>query len=153
MNSSGCRKLFRSRKPQGQSCVSSLAGESLPNTRAVWIWSRLPIVQSRRFCRAVADGLSCARIFGAEGARDRLDSEFRWYIDPLDGTTNFAHGFPVFCVSMGLEHRPTGLAAEHDGPIMAAVTYDPMRDELFVAERGRGAFLNDRPSMCRLCRS
>jgi len=84
-------------------------------------------------------------IYGEEGARDRLDSEYRWYIDPLDGTTNFAHGFPVFCVSMGLEHRPPGLAEEHDGPIVAAVIYDPMRDELFVAERGRGAYLNGTP--------
>jgi myo-inositol-1(or 4)-monophosphatase len=84
-------------------------------------------------------------IFGEEGTRDRLDSEYRWYIDPLDGTTNFAHGFPQFCVSMGLEHRAPGLAEEHDGPIVAAVIYDPMRDELFVAERGKGAFLNGKP--------
>jgi myo-inositol-1(or 4)-monophosphatase len=81
-------------------------------------------------------------IYGEEGARDRLDSEFRWYIDPLDGTTNFAHGFPHFCVSMGLEHRPQGLAENHDGPIVAGVIYDPLRDEMFVAERGKGAFLN-----------
>jgi myo-inositol-1(or 4)-monophosphatase len=84
-------------------------------------------------------------IYGEEGARDRLDAEYRWYIDPLDGTTNFAHGFPHFCVSMGLEHRPEGLAAEHDGPIVAGVIYDPLRDELFLAERGRGAFLNGKP--------
>jgi myo-inositol-1(or 4)-monophosphatase len=84
-------------------------------------------------------------IYGEEGARDRLDSEYRWYIDPLDGTTNFAHGFPHFCVSMGLEHRPPGLAAEKDGPIVAGVIYDPLRDELFAAERGRGAFLNGNP--------
>lgn len=81
-------------------------------------------------------------VFGEEGARDRLESEYRWYIDPLDGTTNFAHGFPHFCVSMGLEHRPEGLAAEHDGPIVAGVIYDPLRDELFVAERGQGALRN-----------
>jgi myo-inositol-1(or 4)-monophosphatase len=84
-------------------------------------------------------------IFGEEGTRDRLASEYRWYIDPLDGTTNFAHGFPHFCVSMGLEHRPSGLAPEHDGPIVAGLIYDPLRDELFVAERGLGAFLNGRP--------
>ncbi len=84
-------------------------------------------------------------IYGEEGTRDRLDAEFRWYIDPLDGTTNFAHGFPHFCVSIGLEHRPEGLAEEKDGPIVAAVIYDPMRDELFVAERGKGAFLNGKP--------
>jgi myo-inositol-1(or 4)-monophosphatase len=81
-------------------------------------------------------------VYGEEGTRDRLESEYRWYIDPLDGTTNFAHGFPHFCVSMGLEHRPAGLAEEHDGPIVAGVIYDPLRDELFVAERGKSAFLN-----------
>src|SRR5580658_6262575 len=50
-------------------------------------------------------------IWGEEGTRDRVASEFRWYVDPLDGTTNFAHGFPVFCVSLGLERRAPGLAA------------------------------------------
>jgi myo-inositol-1(or 4)-monophosphatase len=84
-------------------------------------------------------------IYGEEGTRDRLESEFRWYVDPLDGTTNFAHGFPQFCVSLGLERRPEGLAAEEDGTLAAAVIYDPMRDELFVAERGRGALLNGKP--------
>jgi len=84
-------------------------------------------------------------IYGEEGTRDRLSGEFRWYVDPLDGTTNFAHGFPQFCVSMGLEQRPAGLAAQQDGTLVAAVIYDPLRDELFVAERGRGAQLNGRP--------
>jgi len=84
-------------------------------------------------------------IFGEEGTRERLDSEYRWYIDPLDGTTNFAHGHPQFCVSMGLEHRPAGTAAGKDGELVAAVIYDPLRDELYTAERTRGAFLNGRP--------
>jgi myo-inositol-1(or 4)-monophosphatase len=69
-----------------------------------------------------------------EGLRD-TGSEFRWYVDPLDGTTNFAHGFPVFCVSMGLQKGKE---------LIAGVCYDPTRDELFSAERGRGAYLNDR---------
>jgi len=84
-------------------------------------------------------------IYGEEGTRDRLDGAFRWYVDPLDGTTNFAHGFPQFAVSMGLEQRPAGLAPTADGTLVAAVIYDPMRDELYVAERGRGALLNDKP--------
>jgi myo-inositol-1(or 4)-monophosphatase len=84
-------------------------------------------------------------IFGEEGTRDRLEGEFRWYVDPLDGTTNFAHGLPQFCVSMGLEQRRAGLAPDADGTMMAAVIYDPLRDDLFVAERGRGARLNGRP--------
>jgi len=84
-------------------------------------------------------------IYGEEGTRERMDGEFRWYVDPLDGTTNFAHGFPQFAVSMGLEHRPAGLKAEDDGSLVAAVIYDPMRNELFTAERGRGATLNGKP--------
>jgi myo-inositol-1(or 4)-monophosphatase len=83
-------------------------------------------------------------VYGEEGTRDGLEREYRWYIDPLDGTTNFAHGFPVFCVSMGLEHRPSGLAADQDGELVSGVIYDPLRDELFTAEKGRGAFLNGR---------
>jgi myo-inositol-1(or 4)-monophosphatase len=62
-------------------------------------------------------------------------SEWRWIIDPLDGTTNYAHGYPCFCVSMGLEYN---------GRMEVGVVYDPMRDELFTAERGQGASLNGR---------
>jgi myo-inositol-1(or 4)-monophosphatase len=60
-------------------------------------------------------------------------SDYRWYVDPLDGTTNFAHGFPVFCVSMALEHK---------GQRIAGVVFDPTRDELFAAAQGSGATLN-----------
>ena len=62
-------------------------------------------------------------------------SEYKWVIDPLDGTTNYAHGYPCFCVSVALEH---------DGEIVIGVIYDPVRDELFAAERGGGATLNSR---------
>lgn len=72
-------------------------------------------------------------VIGEEGARVERGGEYRWYVDPLDGTTNFAHGFPVFCVSLGLEHR---------GKRLAGVVYDPTREELFAAERGSGARLN-----------
>ena len=85
-------------------------------------------------------------MYGEEGTREKLEREFRWYVDPLDGTTNFAHGFPQFCVSMGLEQRPAALGPQQDGVLVAAVIYDPMRDELFSAERGRGAKLNGRPA-------
>ena len=62
-------------------------------------------------------------------------SEWKWIIDPLDGTTNYAHGYPCFCVSIALEHN---------GELTLGVVYDPMRDEMFAAERGQGATLNDR---------
>lgn len=84
-------------------------------------------------------------VYGEEGTRERMEGEFRWYVDPLDGTTNFAHGFPQFCVSMGLEQRPAGTKAAEDGRLVAGVIYDPLRDELFTAERGQGAHLNGKP--------
>lgn len=83
-------------------------------------------------------------IYGEEGTRDGLEREFRWYVDPLDGTTNFAHGVPQFCVSMGLEQRPCGTQTGEDGTLVAGVIYDPLRDDLFVTEKGKGAFLNGR---------
>ncbi|MGA2219040.1 MAG: inositol monophosphatase family protein [Terracidiphilus sp.] len=81
-------------------------------------------------------------VYGEEGTRERMEGEFRWYVDPLDGTTNFAHGFPHFCVSLGLEQRPADIQPGEDGILVAGVIYDAMRDELFTAERGRGAWLN-----------
>jgi myo-inositol-1(or 4)-monophosphatase len=84
-------------------------------------------------------------VYGEEGTREGLDREFRWYVDPLDGTTNFAHGFPQFCVSMGLERRSVGLPQSADGILEAAVIYDPLRNEMFTAERGRGVRVNDKP--------
>jgi myo-inositol-1(or 4)-monophosphatase len=64
------------------------------------------------------------------------DAKWKWIIDPLDGTTNFAHGYPCFCVTIALEH---------DGELVVGVTYDPTRNELFTAEKGEGASLNFKP--------
>jgi myo-inositol-1(or 4)-monophosphatase len=75
-------------------------------------------------------------IMGEEGTRSEQGSEYRWYVDPLDGTTNFAHGYPVFCVSLGLEQKDERVAA---------VVFDATRDEMFTAEKGGGAFLNGQP--------
>ena len=94
--------------------------------------------------RRLAEAFPEHGIYGEEGTRERLAGEYRWYVDPLDGTTNFAHGFPVFCVVLGLERRSPGLADDEDGEMVAGAIYDPLRDELFVAERGKGAWLNGR---------
>jgi len=75
-------------------------------------------------------------IVGEEGTRSHTGAEFRWFVDPLDGTTNFAHGYPVFCVSIAL--------ARQDDELEVGVLYDPTRDEMFSAERGSGATLNGR---------
>ena len=82
-------------------------------------------------------------IVGEEGTRSQMECEYRWYIDPLDGTTNFAHGFPAFLRVDGVgttEHRAVGTAQDADGELVAAVIYDPLRDEMFLAEKGRGAY-------------
>jgi len=64
-----------------------------------------------------------------------IDPTRRWIVDPLDGTTNFLHGLPHWAISIGLEHK---------GEMVAGVIYDPIKDEMFVAEKGQGAWLNDR---------
>jgi myo-inositol-1(or 4)-monophosphatase len=74
-------------------------------------------------------------IVAEEGGGHQSRSEFCWYVDPLDGTTNFAHRFPVFCVSLGLARR---------NEVIAGVIYDPIHRELYAAELGGGAFLNGR---------
>jgi len=70
-----------------------------------------------------------------ESGESTPDAEYLWIIDPLDGTTNFIHGFPQYCVSVAVQHR---------GALVHGVVYDPSRNELFTASKGRGAFLNDR---------
>lgn len=72
-------------------------------------------------------------ILAEESGGSEAPAEYRWIIDPLDGTTNFLHGLPIFCTSIGVEHK---------GEVVAGVVYDPCRDEMFTAEKGAGAFLN-----------
>ncbi len=93
----------------------------------------------RRAEEIVREELAKARpaygFLGEEGGgRAGTDQNHRWIVDPLDGTTNFLHGIPHFSVSIALEHS---------GVIVAGVTYNPASNDLFVAERGKGAFLND----------
>ncbi|HPM43593.1 MAG TPA: inositol monophosphatase family protein [Candidatus Omnitrophota bacterium] len=89
-----------------------------------------------------AESIIMKRIFSAFPGHSILSEEtglrmspslYRWVIDPLDGTTNFAHAFPFFCVSIALEY---------DGEVMLGVVFDPVRNELFTAEKGKGAYLN-----------
>jgi myo-inositol-1(or 4)-monophosphatase len=72
-------------------------------------------------------------IVAEEGGGTEQSSQYRWYVDPVDGTTNFAHGFPVFNVTLALEKA---------GELVTGVVFDPTRQELFAAEKGSGAFLN-----------
>ncbi len=75
-------------------------------------------------------------ILAEEAVKETACDGYRWIIDPLDGTTNFIHQYPVFCVSIGLELK---------GKVIAGVIFDPLRNDLFCAEKGRGAFLNEQP--------
>lgn len=72
-------------------------------------------------------------IVAEEGSGYESSSEYRWYVDPLDGTTNFAHGYPIYNITLGLERS---------GELIAGVIFDPNRSELFACEKGGGAFLN-----------
>ncbi len=81
-------------------------------------------------------------ILAEESGASEGKAEYRWIIDPLDGTTNFIHGFPQYCVSIGVEHR---------GALAHAVIYDPVKNELFTASKGRGAFVNDRRMRISKC--
>jgi myo-inositol-1(or 4)-monophosphatase len=74
-------------------------------------------------------------IVAEEGGGHTSPSDFRWFVDPLDGTTNFAHGFPIYNVTLALEQA---------GELIAGVIFDPTRNEVFAAERGAGAYLNNR---------
>ena len=75
-------------------------------------------------------------VLAEESGENEVQSDFRWVIDPIDGTTNFVHGYPFFCVSIAVQFRQETIAA---------VVFDPMHDELFSAFRGEGAFLNEKP--------
>jgi len=103
------------------------------------------VTEVDRQCEAlIVSGIEAARggdaILAEEGGgEDTPDAEWRWIIDPLDGTTNYAHGFPRFCVSIGIE-RSDGKTAE----TLVGVVYDPLLDELFHAVRGAGAWLGER---------
>ena len=83
-------------------------------------------------------------ILAEESGEHKVKSEYRWIIDPLDGTTNFTHGLPIFSVSIGVEHN---------GEIVAGAVYDPSADEMFTAEKGGGAFLNGKKIHVSSCDS
>jgi myo-inositol-1(or 4)-monophosphatase len=94
----------------------------------------------RRAEQILRDSLEKARpgygfVLEEGGIVEGTDKSHRWHIDPLDGTTNFLHGLPQFAISVGLER---------DEQVVAGVIYDPIKDEMFIAERGKGAYLNNR---------
>ena len=104
---------------------------------AVDIVTDVDLESEQEVCATLQAAFPTHTILGEEGGvRAGSDARFRWIVDPLDGTTNYAHGFPFFCVSIGLEV---------EGRLTLGVAYAPSLDELYVAEVGRGAVMNDRP--------
>ena len=83
----------------------------------------------------IAERYPSHAIIAEEGSRKEADGDYLWYIDPLDGTNNFAHGLPFFCISIGVYSLS-------DKAVIAGVVYNPFLDEMFAAVRGSGAFLN-----------
>ena len=95
-------------------------------------------VSDKKVEKILIDELQKARpnysILSEEIGKINNDESFKWIIDPIDGTTNFLHGIPHFAISIGLEH---------DGEIICGIIYDPIKDEMFVAEKGNGSYLNN----------
>jgi myo-inositol-1(or 4)-monophosphatase len=105
---------------------------------AIDLVTEIDVSIERTFRARIADQWPGHHVLGEEfgvGGADPAQGRHWWIFDPIDGTTNFAHGLPIFCAS---------LALEIDGVLQVAAVYDPMRDELFTAERGQGAWLNGR---------
>jgi myo-inositol-1(or 4)-monophosphatase len=122
--------------------AGALLREHLGGARVISYKGAIDLVteMDHRSERTIVEIISAAfpdhGILAEEGASRESSTDHLWIIDPLDGTTNYAHGYPNFAVSIGLEQQ---------GELAVGVVYDPLRDELFTAERGRGAFLNSRP--------
>jgi myo-inositol-1(or 4)-monophosphatase len=116
-----------------------LLRENIDGTREIRYKGDINLVteMDRRSERTIVETLRSAfpghGLIAEEETDQQNQSGFLWIIDPLDGTTNYAHGYPCFSVSIALQH---------EGQVIVGVVYDPMRDELFSAERGGGSFLN-----------
>jgi len=132
---------FMSVACQAARTAGSILRENLGGAREITYKGDINLMteMDMRSERAIVGTISAAfpehGVIAEEETDLRGGSEFRWIIDPLDGTTNYAHGYPCFSVSIALEHQ---------NEVIVAVVFDPMRDELFSAQKGSGAYLNDR---------
>ena len=97
--------------------------------------SEVDVAAERAIIETLKDAYPTHGFLGEESGSASNESDFIWIIDPLDGTTNFLHNFPQYCVSIALQHK---------GEITQAVIYEPNRNDLYTATKGRGAFLNDK---------
>lgn len=95
--------------------------------------TQIDLASEKLITQSIAKRFPDHAILAEEGSDSRGKSDYIWIVDPLDGTVNFAHGFPVYCISIGLQHL---------GETIAGAVYDPERNELFWAQKGKGAWLN-----------
>ncbi|MBY0547510.1 MAG: inositol monophosphatase [Candidatus Obscuribacterales bacterium] len=110
--------------------------QSLDYKSAFNIVTDVDAASEKEVIRLIRESFPDHEILGEESGAHSTGSKCRWLIDPLDGTTNFAHSYPFFCVSIGYEE---------DGEMRLGVVFNPIADELFVAEKGKGATLNGQP--------
>lgn len=119
----------------GKLLVRRLGGErKIGYKGSVNLVTEMDLLSEKMIVREISRRFPGHAFLAEEGA-SREGADYRWVIDPLDGTTNYAHRFPVFCVSIALEK---------EGQVVLGVVYDPTRDELFTARKGKGARLNRR---------
>ena len=115
--------------------LGRLSGRDIEHKQAADFVTRVDREAEEAIIRIIREDRPGHSFLAEESIHDVASTGYRWIIDPLDGTTNFIHGFPVFSVSIALQYQRD---------VILAVVFDPMRDELFTAMKGRGAFLNGR---------
>jgi myo-inositol-1(or 4)-monophosphatase len=108
----------------------------ISHKREIDLVTEIDHLSEERIIRIIRKEYPDHEILAEEGGKRKGSSSYRWIIDPLDGTTNYAHGYPCFCISIALEEN---------GEVTYGVVYDPTREELFIAEKGKGAKLNGKP--------
>ncbi len=124
-------------KEAGQMILEGLGGGlEITHKGEVDLVTQVDLALETMIEEAIHDRFPDHSVLGEEGEEEEArEAEYTWLVDPLDGTTNYVHGYPVFCVSVALVHGRD---------VVTGVVYDPLREELFYAEKGGGASLNDR---------
>jgi myo-inositol-1(or 4)-monophosphatase len=125
-------------KDAGRVMMDRLGGSlEITHKGEVDLVTQVDLALERLITEAIHDRFPDHTVLGEEGWREgeARDADYAWLFDPLDGTTNYVHGYPMFCVSIALTQR---------GDVLLGAIYDPLRDELFYAAKGEGATLNDR---------
>ncbi len=113
--------------------LGSIRAEDIEKKQIADFVTRVDRESEKRILEIIKGAFPEHQVLAEETGGDREKDGYIWIIDPLDGTTNYIHSYPMFAISIALQYK---------GEIVAGVVYDPVRDELFSAEKGRGAFLN-----------